>query len=383
MKILHGYPYYPANNTYGNVEKINLNYLQRLREGGIDIEGFCLTIDPPNECLSFKDLDSRWKNGDRKLLSLYEKLLKALEGKDVFFNAAGINLHPEFVETLPLITVFGCNDDPENSHNLSKPAAHAYDLCLIGNIAEIESYKSWGIRNVEWLPLGLMPNMYDHSLTYDKIVNGIRDIDLFMIIDKLSPWRKGKMIKMEAAFPDAHFYGKGWIRGYISRNDDLNFLGRSKIGPNFHNSSGPINSRTYYLPANGVMQICDNKSYLGKIYKLNNEVVGFDTVEECIDLCRYYLAHDNERRIIAAAGWKRAIEDYNELSVFKRAISAIESIKENKPVKVRKDTPENLINVKKRNYMNYLIYICIKYLKQQFHRINYYSSRFMKWLDRK
>ena len=58
MRILHGYPYYPANNTYGNVEKINLGYLQRLREGGIDIEGFCLTIDPPNECLSFKDLDS-------------------------------------------------------------------------------------------------------------------------------------------------------------------------------------------------------------------------------------------------------------------------------------------------------------------------------------
>ena len=91
---------------------------------------------------------------------------------------------------------------------------------------------------------------------------------------------------------------------------------RTKIGPNFHNSSGPINFRTFTLPANGVMQLCDNKKNLGKIFELNKEVIGFDSVEEAIDQTRYYLSHDNERIEIAIAGWKRALKDYNEITVF-------------------------------------------------------------------
>jgi hypothetical protein len=65
------------------------------------------------------------------------------------------------------------------------------------------------------------------------------------------------------------------------------------------------------------MQICDNKEWLGRIFKLDKEVVGFDSVEEAIDLCRYYLEHEEERRTIAAAGWERALSDYNEGAVFR------------------------------------------------------------------
>ena len=91
---------------------------------------------------------------------------------------------------------------------------------------------------------------------------------------------------------------------------------KTKIGPNFHNSTGPINYRLYTLPANGVMQLCDNKSHLGSIFELDKEVVGFNTVEEAIELTKYYLSHENERVDIAVAGWKRALKDYNEYAVF-------------------------------------------------------------------
>jgi Glycosyl transferases group 1 len=72
------------------------------------------------------------------------------------------------------------------------------------------------------------------------------------------------------------------------------------------------------------MLICDNKKYLGEIYELGKEAVGFDSIEECIDLCHYYLAHDDERRAIAGAGWKRAVEDYKEVAVFQRTVKLIE-----------------------------------------------------------
>lgn len=40
------------------------------------------------------------------------------------------------------------------------------------------------------------------------------------------------------------------------------------------------------------MQICDNKSHLHMIFEVGKEAVGFDNVDEAIDLTRYYLAYD-------------------------------------------------------------------------------------------
>lgn len=319
LKILYCYPFFPSQ-AYGNVEKLTLNYVKKLRKLGFDIYPFCLTINPPSQALTFKELDTKWKRGNRDLMAMYERLEESIKGKDLLLNAAGINLHPDFVKKLPIFTVFQCFDDPENSANLSKPVAWAYDLCLVGNIAEVETYKSWGIKNVEWVPMGVMPEIYDTRLTYEKILSGERDIDVFMMIDKNYPTRKARLETLAKAFPGANFYGSGWERGYLPVEKQVDFLQRSKIGINVHNSTGPINYRTFYLPANGVMQICDNKKHLGKIFKLGKEVVGYDTIDECIELCRYYLSHDRERRLIAANGWKRAIKDYTEVAIFQRNI---------------------------------------------------------------
>lgn len=323
LKILYGYSWFKSE-AYGNVQNLTLAHIESLKSAGFDIEGFCLTLSPPAPCLTFGELDKRWRRGDKALLEMYERLEKALEGKDVLINGPGINLHPEFVENLPVFTAFQCFDDPENSANLSRPVAASYDLCLVGNIAEVDTYRSWGVKRAEWSPMGLQPTIYDPSLSYEGILNGERDIDLFMMIDRLAPWRMERLDSIAREFPDAHFYGNGWPRGFLPNGKELAYLQRAKIGPNIHNSTGPINYRTFYLPANGVMQICDNKNHLGKIFELGNEVIGFDTVKECIDLCRYYLGHDEERRLIAANGWKKAVTDYNEISVFKRNISIIE-----------------------------------------------------------
>jgi hypothetical protein len=322
LKVLIGYPYFKSD-AYQDIQQLEMQYLARLRQAGFLAEGFCLTLDPPAPRLSFRDLDARWRRGDKTLMKLYERLEQQLNGKDVFINEAGINLHPEFVERLPVFTVFQCFDDPESSHDLSRPVAHSYDLCLVGNIAELETYQSWGVKRVEWTPLGLMPEIYDSTLSFDAILNGERDIDFFMMCDRLSTWRRARLDILHAAFPGAHFYGRGWPRGFLPYQQQLQFLRRAKIGPNLHNSTGPVNYRTYYLPANGVMQICDNKSHLARIFTPGMDVVGFDKIEECVDLCRHYLAHDQERRRIAAHGWRTAVTQYSEVAVFERKLKLI------------------------------------------------------------
>ena len=118
----------------------------------------------------------------------------------------------------------------------------------------------------------------------------------------------------------------------------MHFLTNTQLGINIHNSTGPVNLRTFYLPANGVLQLCDNKSNLGKIFELDKEVIGFDSIEECIEKCHYYLHHKEEQRIIALSGWKRVLKDYTYPNIFKNYFYI--------PVK------EALLQKKQRQYMH-------------------------------
>jgi hypothetical protein len=83
------------------------------------------------------------------------------------------------------------------------------------------------------------------------------------------------------------------------------------------------------------MQVCDNKHHLGKIFLMGEEVLGYDTIDEAIDITRYYLDHEYERRIIAANGFKRVIADYNEIACFKRMTDVVANFILNKDSKKR------------------------------------------------
>jgi len=87
------------------------------------------------------------------------------------------------------------------------------------------------------------------------------------------------------------------------------------------------------------MQICDNKSQLAKIFKLDDEVIGFDSIDEAIEKAAYYLTHEDERRAVAAKGWSRAVRHYNEVECFGRMVKAVEKFKANSPTKKITLTP--------------------------------------------
>ncbi len=333
MRILLGHTNYehPTNikDRYGS-------WLARLRASGIAVDGFCLTLDPKKPNFIWPEMDQLWRNGDKELLGMYERLARRLEDYDVFVNYNGINLHPDFVRQLPTFNVYSCFDDPEASDILSRPVAWAYDLAMVGNIAEVETYRSWGVKEARFWPMGFRADDYQPSLTREQILNGKRDIDIALACERQTSYRRERLDKFVAAFPQGAYYGKGWPNGHLLEDQCVLLYQRTKVGINIHNSTGPINFRTYILPADGVMQVCDNKSHLGQIYELDKEVVGFDTIEEAIDLCHYYLAHDEERRQIAAAGWERTLRDYNEVATFRRLVSSVEQLQKPVPQTTRR-----------------------------------------------
>lgn len=324
MRILLGYSYYEHAFC---IRTWTEGWLARLRAAGFSVDGFPLTLRPPGPNLLWPELDARWRRGDRELLTMYERLARRLEDYDVFVNFNGINVHPEFVRQLPTFNVYGCFDDPESSEDLSRPVAAAYDLSMVGNAAEVETYRSWGVREARFWPLGFREDDYDPALTREQILSGERPVEVALTCERITHWRRERVDRFAAAFPSGAYYGKGWPAGFLPEAERVPLYQRTRIGINIHNSTGPINFRTYILPANGVMQVCDNRAHLGMIYEPGREAAGFDTIDEAIELCRHYLAHEDERRAIAAAGWERATRDYNERAVFGRMVGHVEELR--------------------------------------------------------
>jgi len=200
-------------------------------------------------------------------------------------------------------------------------------------------YKSWGCKNTFFWPLG----SFYYSDEPDEVISGPseieRDIPLLFIGSKfgvtnirfigkyLGLYKKKRlMTKIEKYFPELVAYGGGWSRGWIPDDQVSRLYRQSRLGLNIHNSIGPINGRLYDLAAFGVCQICDNKSNLSLVFEEGKEIIGFENVDECVDLVRYYLAHPDEAQCIGAAGRERFLRDYTMSSIWRNFFDSINQV---------------------------------------------------------
>jgi spore maturation protein CgeB len=71
-----------------------------------------------------------------------------------------------------------------------------------------------------------------------------------------------------------------------------------------------IKSRTFEMGLSGTLMLCNRSPNLDLYYDEGREYVGFDTLEECADKARYYLAHEAERAQIAMAYRRRTLAEH-------------------------------------------------------------------------
>jgi glycosyltransferase involved in cell wall biosynthesis len=286
----------------------------------------------------FPKLDRLWRKRDPALMRLYDALGTAIDACDVFIHYNGALVHPEFLQQFSKLTIYHCADDPDASAVISRPVASHYDICAISNPACIEMYKSWGCPNTCFWPLG--------SFSYDDdgIGAGIllpyseRDVPLVFIGSKLGVpslrilgkylglyRKKSLMVRLERSFPELVAYGGGWPRGRIEDAEIPRLYQQSRIGFNLHNTLGPINGRLYDLAAFGVCQICDNKATLSLVFDEGSEIVGFESIDDCVELIRYYLAHPIEAERIGRAARARFLRDYSTTAIWKKFFADVEN----------------------------------------------------------
>jgi spore maturation protein CgeB len=326
MKIL-----YLHSNSADLSKRFHQRRVDMCRQVGYDVRLFDSTkhFSPT----IFPYLDRKWKRRDRELMAFYEILAEELDRCELFIHYNGANIHPAFLEQFKCYKVYHCADDPDASNVLSRPVAREYDACAVSNIACLDMYRAWGCKQVFFWPLG---SLFAADATR-AAVTAVRDVPLVFVGSKygassirfvgrlLGLYKRRRFMEaVERAVPEMVGYGHNWRRGVLPDEGLPSLYARSRLGLNKHNSLGPVNHRLYDLAAFGVMQICDNPRWLDQIFRLDKEVVGYETIDECLEAIRHYSERPDEAAEIASAARQRFERDYAEAPLWESLIGNIE-----------------------------------------------------------
>ena len=118
-----------------------------------------------------------------------------------------------------------------------------------------------------------------------------------------------------------YYIGQAWGR------EMYQILYNSKITLNHHGDIAPYanNCRLYEATGVGSLLITDWKENIYEMFEPGKEVVAYRNIEECIELIKYYMEHEEERKTIAHAGQQRTLHEH---TYYRRMNELVEIIQE-------------------------------------------------------
>lgn len=124
-------------------------------------------------------------------------------------------------------------------------------------------------------------------------------------------------------------FGKGWPSGFVSHARIAAIYSGSKINLCFTKayaagSRHQLKSKIFDITMCGGFLLCEAAEGLEEWFDEGREIVSFRDPEEAVALADYFLAHEAERRKIAAAGMRRARECHSQAALFSRVFDILE-----------------------------------------------------------
>lgn len=239
--------------------------------------------------------------------------------------------HPDYLRRIPPYKVLRICDGPLSAYDRDFAYLHAYDHVLYHSpaysrdLGMAEKLAYCGARRMDFWPLALFDAAFDPAAGEAALFSRPRDIDL-VFVGGLYVNKMPLLAKVKKAFgrrcvmhgytsvkKNAYYNLKHGFPGWLTPTESCVALyQRARIGFNVHNRGDyTVGSyRLFDLPANGVMQISDGGEYLESFFRVGEEIVAYRNADELIDLVRYYLAHEEERRRIAMNGYRRVLSDH-------------------------------------------------------------------------
>lgn len=111
-------------------------------------------------------------------------------------------------------------------------------------------------------------------------------------------------------------------RTRIGQNEMIDMFRTSRINLNLTASSNAgqrnqIKGRTFEIPGCGGFQLSEYAERIEEFFVPDKEIALYRTSAEMVEKIRYYLSHDDERKAIADAGYRRALRDHTYEQRFK------------------------------------------------------------------
>ena len=155
------------------------------------------------------------------------------------------------------------------------------------------------------VPLSFVGSItFDHGTRSELINRLVRDTDIKI-------W--GRVVSVPKRSPIMKRYqGEAWGR------DMFRVLGRSKITINQHidiAENYANNMRLFEATGMGALLITDWKDNIADLFEPGKEVVCYRSLDECLELIKYYSEHEAERAAIAAAGQRRTLQSHSYAQV--------------------------------------------------------------------
>jgi spore maturation protein CgeB len=117
-------------------------------------------------------------------------------------------------------------------------------------------------------------------------------------------------------------WGYGWGGGRVSQQRAVELMNQSRINLNLSNASvgstQQIKGRTFEIPGCGGFQLSNIVPDLESYYRIGEEIVCFEGINDLVDKIKYYLSHPVERQAIADAGYQRTLAEHTYDRRFKQ-----------------------------------------------------------------
>ncbi len=211
-------------------------------------------------------------------------------------------------------------DDEYKFDDYSKWWIPHLDYCITFDIEAVPKYRALGAKVIQTIPCSGVPVNRDWSNIKEKY-----DVSFIGSIQK--PFRKQYINELKKREIPIHLFVRQW-GGHVPFEEMIDVFGASKINLNFsratYGSRRGLKGRVTEVCLAGGFLLTEYVPGIENYFKVDKEIVCFHDTEEMIDKITYYLSHDEERRAIAQAGWKRAVSEYTPFHMLSGVFNKIE-----------------------------------------------------------
>jgi len=240
---------------------------------------------------------------NREILALAEQVRPEV----IPFITYGDQVYKSTLQVLgrSAITIAWFSDDHWRFDDYSRKWAPYLDYCVTSDRDAFERYTQLGFSAVrsQW---AANPDYYyprSSELAYDVTFVGGRQSFRDEFIDGL-----------QARGIGVQTFGRGWGE-YLGFEDMVRVFSTSRINLNMGaywggSETRTIKGRVFEVPMSGGLLLTDYVPGLEEYFEIGKEIVCYTDLDDAAEKIRYYLAHEEERKTIARAGYERARRDH-------------------------------------------------------------------------